>query len=63
MVAKDARIDLRISERDKEVIVRAARACNLTTTEFIIKSSLLVAEKISEPVTKPVIKGKRTPRA
>ena len=45
-LAKDSRIDLRLPRREKEVLKAAAKAANLTLTDFIRQSALLVAGKL-----------------
>ena len=47
LIAKDTRLDLRTTRAQKETIRKAARACNMTMTEFITDASILVAQKLN----------------
>lgn len=45
-LAKDSRIDLRLPRQEKEILKLAAKAADLTLTDFIRQSALLVAGKL-----------------
>ena len=47
-VAKDARLDLRLTQREKDVLAKAAKAAGATITDFVLRAALLVAEKLGK---------------
>lgn len=47
-IRKTEAVLFRLTKRDKETIVASASALQLTVTEFVTKSALLVAEKLGK---------------
>jgi len=51
-MVKSARVNLRVSEADKEKMTKMAKLCGMTLTEYLTRLHLIAFEKLGDDVPK-----------